>query len=55
MLYFIIYPLVMAVNMQENAVFILEFSKISLPWEPPPLLGRFAPTPPPVEKPWLRQ
>ena len=32
MLYFIIYPLVMAFNVQENNVFIPEFSKISLPW-----------------------
>ena len=32
----IIYPLVMAFNVQENAVFIPELSKISLPWEGPP-------------------
>ena len=49
-------PLIMAFNVQENAVFIHEFSttkKISLPWKggtlPP--LGRFAPSLwPPVDK-----
>ena len=32
-------PLIMAFNVQENAVFIHEFSKLSLPWEgdSPPL------------------
>ena len=50
----------MAFNVQENAVFIPEFSKISLPLEgePPshtlPPLGRFVPSLlPPVDKSWL--
>ena len=60
-LYFIIYPLQMAFNVQENAVFIPEFSKFSLPLkgEAPssntlPPLGRFAPSlcpPPPLKNP----
>ena len=47
------YPLIVSFNVEENAVFIHEFSKkISLPWE-----GGHTPSlwPPPVEKSWLRQ
>ena len=58
------YPLIMAFNVQENAVFIHEFSKKS-PYHgrgkhPPPSPPRslrslaLAPPPPPVEKSWLR-
>ena len=59
-----IYPLIRAFNVQENAVFIHEFSKtISLPWEggPPPTpsparsLRSLALPPPQVQKSWLRQ
>ena len=47
----------MAFNVQENVVFIHEFSKISLPWEGTfPPLGRFAPSLwPSCWKSWLRQ
>ena len=55
----ITYHLIMAFNVQENAVFLLDVSKkLSLPWEeePPPtpspsrsLRSQFAP-PPPVDK-----
>ena len=64
------YPLIMSFSVEENAVFIHEFSKkISLPWEayppPPPLarsarsgsvasLPRILPPPPPKTKSWLR-
>ena len=56
----ITYLLIMALNVQENAVFIHTFSKISLPWDTPShtlphsvaSLPRFGP---PVLKSWLRQ
>ena len=61
------YPLIMAFNVQENAVFIHEFSKnlptvgrgdTPLPHSPPARSLRslaLPPPPSPVEKSWLRQ
>ena len=58
MLYFIIYPRVMAFNVEENAVFITEFSKNVPTVAPPPSPRSLAlppAPPPPIENPWLLQ
>ena len=53
MLYFIIYPRVMAFNVEENAVFIPEFSK-KIPYRgphPPRAPSLCPPPPPPLKTP----